>query len=677
MPDTLDLSALFEEAKACDLRSILQTRGYTFQSDGKFRENPIRSERTSSIHVRSDVPSRWHDFGTNEGGDLIDFLQAAEGMTEDAARLEAAQLLGVSSNGRATRGGASLKVHTPKASENGKAAPIEAPIDYSSMIDQAHEALFLGTTAAAHQARAYLKHRGLDLNNGAGVILRAAKVGVIDETVELPDNLTRRTYEGRIVFPYLEADGRALFFNARAAADVDPGDRFRKPAGATQTLSYLQGDLDTSSGYVILTEGELDALSLRTALGADAPILAGGGGEVRHEHIEALAGQIDQVFVLYDFDERGEAFARNAEKALKGLDLATRRLTLPDSAKDANDALREHGADALREHLKRQIDAARRTSDAEYIVTTYLEELAQRFDRPFAAYPTGLEPIDKLLDGGYQEGLHVVGGITGGGKTSFALRLALTNALAGRSVIYASFEQSKHELWNRLARSVTGIPYGALKRGAYQDHDGDHRVDELLRNHEAFGKLRRASEKLIILEAGDALSRQHGEHTIEEIHTIAERIKRDAGAPPLVIVDYLQRVPMPALASRDIRERVAAAAGYLQVAIARGVGSPVVALSSMSREGYGKHVGNVGVEEGLKLLKESGEIEYSSYSVGILYRYPEGAEPPGLAPKEGEEWKPILFDMVKNREGKIGKSTLVWTPSGDTWQAHQERSVRW
>lgn len=152
-------------------------------------------------------------------------------MTLDDARREAAHLLGVPSNGRAPRGSASLKSPTAKMQREAEPAEVIEAVDYTTMIDQAHEALFLGTSAAAHEARAYLKHRGLDLANYAGALLRAAKVGVIDETVELPDNLKRGTYAGRLVFPYLEADGRALFFNARAAGDVDPGERFRKPTG--------------------------------------------------------------------------------------------------------------------------------------------------------------------------------------------------------------------------------------------------------------------------------------------------------------------------------------------------------------------------------------------------------------------------------------------------------------
>ena len=71
-------SELFEAVRSCDLRSILEAAGYTFKPgrEGFLTENPTRDERTSSIRVRLDAPHRWHDFGADRGGDLIDFLQA-------------------------------------------------------------------------------------------------------------------------------------------------------------------------------------------------------------------------------------------------------------------------------------------------------------------------------------------------------------------------------------------------------------------------------------------------------------------------------------------------------------------------------------------------------------------------------------------------------------------------
>ena len=107
-------------------------------------------------------------------------------------------------------------------------------------------------------------------------------------------------------------------------------------------------------------------------------------------------------------------------------------------------------------------------SDAIYVGDTWLAEMDARADRPHTAYTTGLPALDELLGGGYREGLHLVGGITGGGKTSFALHVALHNAVMGRPVVYASFEQSRFELWGRIASTLTGVPVAAMKRGTYE-----------------------------------------------------------------------------------------------------------------------------------------------------------------------------------------------------------------
>jgi DNA primase len=40
-------------------------------------ENPLRDEKTPSLRIYEDTQS-WYDFGSGEGGDIIDFIKAAE-----------------------------------------------------------------------------------------------------------------------------------------------------------------------------------------------------------------------------------------------------------------------------------------------------------------------------------------------------------------------------------------------------------------------------------------------------------------------------------------------------------------------------------------------------------------------------------------------------------------------
>src|SRR5699024_1661453 len=123
------------------------------------------------------------------------------------------------------------------------------------------------------------------------------------------------------------------------------------------------------------------------------------------------------------------------------------------------------------------------------------------------------------------------------------------------------------------------------------------------------------------VEGGDALSRQQGTWSVESLARAAEEAAEVHGAPPLIIVDYLQRVPVPEeLRIRDVRERVGAVAGMLQTMLARDLAAPVLALSSVGRASYNPEgFSKKPLEERLQAFKEAGELEYTSYTSLLLY----------------------------------------------------------
>ena len=45
---------------------------------GKCKHNPLRSEKTSSLHIYDETNS-WFDFGSDKGGDVINFMAEANG----------------------------------------------------------------------------------------------------------------------------------------------------------------------------------------------------------------------------------------------------------------------------------------------------------------------------------------------------------------------------------------------------------------------------------------------------------------------------------------------------------------------------------------------------------------------------------------------------------------------
>lgn len=310
------------------------------------------------------------------------------------------------------------------------------------------------------------------------------------------------------------------------------------------------------------------------------------------------------------------------------------------------------------------------TSDALYIRERFLEELDERHARPDPNYSTGLHLLDQLLGGGYIEGFHVLGGITGGGKTSLAVHIATHNALEGRAVLYATFEQSRLEMWARVASRLTSIPYTAIKRGTFQQkgYGATIPASEALQTSAGWPKVLDVSKHLRVIEAGDALSRSMFD--LDELARVAEVLAVERGSPPLVICDYLQRIPGPP-EIRDIRERVGYVAGMLQVKLARGLGCPVLALSSLSRAGYGlSEKSNPG--ERLAAFKEAGEIEYSAYTATMLYGLPEAKRGSEMHPGLMGSFRPMVIDVAKNREGRTDRFAVKWQPKGDQWSGVME-----
>lgn len=196
-------------------------------------------------------------------------------------------------------------------------------------------------------------------------------------------------------------------------------------------------------------------------------------------------------------------------------------------------------------------------------------------------------------------------------------------------------------------------------------------TSSVLKSNECWGELERVSKFLKIVEGGDALSRSTSAYTVEVLAQTARTIAMEYGAPPLIIVDYMQRIPAPPeLKIRDARERLGYAAGLLQVNLAREIGCPVLALSSIGRVSY--KLGEKDLEERLAALKEAGELEYTAYTTMLIYNLPDELQMSmNLSPGMIDNFRPMCLDVVKNREGQIGRFAVQWTPARGVWGSAQ------
>ena len=81
---------------------------------------------------------------------------------------------------------------------------------------------------------------------------------------------------------------------------------------------------------------------------------------------------------------------------------------------------------------------------------------------------TGLAPIDTALGGYLAQGLHILHGAPGTGKTALALQIAAT---CGAAALFVTAEMPPTELLRRIIARVTGKFLGRLKSGEYAPAD--------------------------------------------------------------------------------------------------------------------------------------------------------------------------------------------------------------
>ncbi|GHF65312.1 bifunctional DNA primase/polymerase [Deinococcus metalli] len=297
-----------------------------------------------------------------------------------------------------------------------------------------------------------------------------------------------------------------------------------------------------------------------------------------------------------------------------------------------------------------------------------------RLNRGGAMYPTGLAEFDEAIGGGFYDGLHVLGGVTGGGKTALALAIAEGNARAGRPVLYVTYEQSRYELWSRMISTRTGIAQRHLRSGGTPERPVSA---DLQINPQYIDLIENVAPSLTVIE-GDGFD--GGSWGVDRIAAQVRRLKAaHDGRAPLVILDYLQR--MPSGSEKDKRHQVDDIVMGLQVRLGRELHAPLLLISSVGRGKYGE-LATMPLEERLSVFKESGGVEYTAYTATLLY--PLGAQniqalgleaPPlpgsSRAALKGL-WKYLVLDLAKNREGEAPCQWVVrWYPVRGTFELVQ------
>ncbi len=199
-------------------------------------------------------------------------------------------------------------------------------------------------------------------------------------------------------------------------------------------------------------------------------------------------------------------------------------------------------------------------------------------------WKTGFEGLDPLIGGGMRAGsLILLAGPQGMGKSTFALQVARNNAAEGRPVLYFSYEHDAEDLTQKLLAMEAGEidESDQVRISTFRSvFDGmwvsslERRLEPVPSGLEALTRVLKYSESLCV-------HRSTGTRTdLASIAGAIEEVREYAGAAPLVIVDYLQKVK-PAQPTDDESRSTEVVEGLKDLAI--DIGAPVLAIAAAEK----------------------------------------------------------------------------------------------
>ncbi len=176
----------------------------------------------------------------------------------------------------------------------------------------------------------------------------------------------------------------------------------------------------------------------------------------------------------------------------------------------------------------------------------------------FAEYqplPLGFGLLDKTIGGGLRPGeLLLIGGAQGTGKTTMALQMSRNVASSGQAnVLYICFEHEEQYLLNRLIALESAIAHLPQKTGAVKIQDVRKEIMSSWMSEGTGGGGLTANQKLRpsldrIARYGQTLFLMRGSQTASTIENIRKLVQEHRALSGerrlLVVVDYLQKVPM-------------------------------------------------------------------------------------------------------------------------------------
>ena len=395
---------------------------------------PFHSEKTPSFSVSPDKQI-YHCFGCGKGGGVINFIMDVENLNFP----EAVEFL-------ARRAGMPIPEQT-NDKESKKKARMLALNKEAARFFYAQLSTEEGKIAAD-----YMRQRRISpavaRNFGIGYapntwdsLLKAMREKGFTDFEMFDAGLVRRGKNGgfydcfrsRLMFPVIDVRGDVIGFSGRILGDGEP-----KYMNSPETIVFnkarnlfaLNLAKKSKCGYIILSEGNIDVVSLHQA-GFDSAV-ASLGTSLTPEQARLISRYTDQVVIAYDNDNAGIKATQRAIGILEKLDLKVKVLRL-EGAKDPDDFIKIKGADAFRNLLEgseNQID---------YRMRSVMDKYDLSVDEQKVEYLKEATELVARLPGAME-------------RQVYAMRLAATTGLSA-DVVSSEVERRRKKLVNRAGKA--------------------------------------------------------------------------------------------------------------------------------------------------------------------------------------------------------------------------------
>ena len=332
------------------LGDTVEAAGVRLRGRGRVRQGvcPFHDEVEGSFTVYADS-ERFYCFGCGLGGDVLDFIQQAEGLSlpEAIARLDG-------SPGLAPR--SAIRPAPPRRTWDAALPPRDP-----ALLTAAGR-FYAGRLRRSSEAREYLASRGVGLDAAArlglgyspgnGLRLALESLGFSEKRIRDSGLYMERGAErfaGMVVVP--DVTGGLVRWLAGRAVDPDRTPRFQALPGPKPVLGL--GRLGPAPGWAVVAEGLFDWLALT---GWGIPSCAALGTQGVERVASALRG-CPRVFLAFDGDDAG---LEATERLLTLLGRRAAAVTLPQGVGDVGElAALLHGQAAFLRLLAQAARSAR------------------------------------------------------------------------------------------------------------------------------------------------------------------------------------------------------------------------------------------------------------------------------------------------------------------------------